>query len=121
MLSCHYVVIAMLLFINAGFIKKMGIVLRSHCRWQSWPFPIFQTDSFVRAKRLCSRKYAEMRTMFHLVAGKKDQFLGLAREKVSRLIEKANMKRVMIDREHIRVFTSCGLTSRKDFTRCYIL
>lgn len=47
-----------------------------------------------------------MRTMSHLVAGKKDQFLGLEREKVSRLIEKANMKRVMIDREHICVYTS---------------
>lgn len=59
--------------------------------------------------------------MSHLVAGKKDQFLGLQREKVSRLIEKANMKGVMIDREHICAFTSCALTSRKDFTHCYML
>lgn len=62
-----------------------------------------------------------MRTMSHLVAGKKDQFLGLQREKVSRLIEKANMKRAMIDREHICVFTSYALTSRKDSTHCYML
>lgn len=52
------------------------LVLQSHCRWQSWPFPIFHHDSFVRAKRLCSRKYAEMRTMSHLVAGKKRSVLG---------------------------------------------
>lgn len=85
----------------------MGIVLQSHCRWQSWPFPIFQAESLVSAKRVCSRKYAEMRTMSHLVAGKKDPFLGLEREKVSRLFEKANMKRAMTDREHILYVFLC--------------